>query len=87
MGSAEGGNCGETIERLYHYLDGELTVERREQIQRHLEECAPCFQAVGFERELKIVIASRCTDRVPDELRERIKRALSEEAFTEGESR
>jgi mycothiol system anti-sigma-R factor len=79
MGSGDGADCGETIERLYHFLDGELTLERREQIQRHLEECAPCFQAVGFERELRVVIAQRCTDRVPEELLERIKRVLKAE--------
>ena len=79
MGSGDGADCGETIERLYHYLDGELTQERRDQIQRHLEECAPCFQAVGFERELRIVIARRCTDRVPEDLKERIKRSLEAE--------
>lgn len=79
MGSGDGADCNETIERLYHFLDGELTIERREQIQRHLEECSPCFQAVGFERELRIVIASRCTDRVPDQLVERIKRAIKAE--------
>jgi mycothiol system anti-sigma-R factor len=83
MGSGDGADCNETIERLYHFLDGELTVERREQIQRHLEECSPCFQAVGFERELRIVIARRCTDRVPDELLERVKRALKAEESTE----
>jgi mycothiol system anti-sigma-R factor len=79
MGSGDGADCNETIERLYHYLDGELTQERRDQIQRHLEECSPCFQAVGFERELRILIARRCTDRVPDELKDRIKRSLEAE--------
>lgn len=80
MGTGEGGSdCNETVERLYQYLDGELTDERREQIQRHLDACSPCFQAVGFERELRIVISSRCTDRVPANLIERIRAALLEE--------
>jgi mycothiol system anti-sigma-R factor len=72
-------DCGEIIEALYLYLDGELTVEKRVQIQRHLEGCPPCFQAVGFERELRAVISTRCRDRVPDDLRERIKRAITDE--------
>jgi mycothiol system anti-sigma-R factor len=79
MGSDESANCGETIGRLYEFLDGELTIERRAQIQRHLEECSPCFQAVGFERELRVVISSRCRDRVPEDLMKRIKAALQEE--------
>ena len=43
----------ETVERLYQFIDGELTDERRHQIERHLDECSPCLQAVGFERELR----------------------------------
>ena len=31
-------HCIEAVELLYHYLDGELTDERRIQIQRHLGE-------------------------------------------------
>ena len=35
MGSGENAaDCNETVERLYQYLDGELTDQRREQIQR-----------------------------------------------------
>jgi mycothiol system anti-sigma-R factor len=79
MGTGDDADCSDTIERLYQYLDGELTDERRAQIQVHLEECSPCFQAVGFERELRVVIANKCRDRVPDELRERIRGALQKE--------
>ena len=80
MGTGEdAADCSETVERLYQYLDGELTDQRRVHIQRHLDDCSPCFQAVGFERELRVVIASRCTERVPAELIERIKAALLEE--------
>ena len=80
MGSGSaGGDCSESIERLYHYLDGELTDERRAAIQRHLDECPPCGGAFDFEAELRVVIASRCKDRVPDALRDRIHTALHEE--------
>ena len=34
--------CDETIERLYYYLDGELTEQRRVEITRHLDLCGPC---------------------------------------------
>jgi len=78
MGS-DGADCGETIERLYQFIDGELTEERRVQIQVHLEGCSSCYQAVDFERELRIVVANRCRDRVPEDLRVRIKQALIKE--------
>ena len=78
-GGEGGSDCRETVARLYEYLDGELTDERRRHIKRHLDECTSCFQAVGFERELRVVIANRCRDRVPDDLLRRIKSALSKE--------
>ena len=79
MGTGESDvDCNETIERLYHYIDGELTDERRIEIKHHLDECPPCLDAFDFESELRQVIADRCKDRVPDALRERIRQALIE---------
>ena len=72
-------DCNETLHRLYTYLDGELTEERRLQIKQHLDECPPCVEAFDFEAELRIVIAKKCRDHVPESLRERVKFALVEE--------
>ena len=72
-------DCDETIERLYTYLDGELTDDRREAIRAHLDHCGPCLEAVDFEAELRRVIADRCKDRVPEHLRLRIATAIEQE--------
>ncbi len=72
-------DCDESIERLYFYLDGELTEERRIEITRHLDLCGHCVGAYGFETELRRVIASRCKDHVPDELITRVADALRDE--------
>ena len=59
MGSEESDvDCNETIGRLYHYLDGALTDERRSEIKQHLDECAPCLGAFDFEADLRQVIAN-----------------------------
>jgi mycothiol system anti-sigma-R factor len=80
MGSGEPGvDCNETIERLYHFLDGELTDDRRREIQHHLDECSPCLDAFDFEADLRRVIANRCKDHVPDSLRQRVLQVLLEE--------
>ena len=71
--------CDETIERLYFYLDGELTEQRRIEIARHLDMCGPCVGAYGFESELRRVIANRCKDHVPDTLIVRVAEALRNE--------
>jgi mycothiol system anti-sigma-R factor len=70
--------CREALDRLYHYLDGELTESRRLQIKEHLDTCMPCLEAFDFEAELKILIASRCRDDVPVHLRMRVIEALAE---------
>jgi mycothiol system anti-sigma-R factor len=74
-----GVDCNETIERLYFFLDGELTEERRSEIRIHLDECAPCLEAFDFEAELRHVIASHCKDHVPESLRQRVLDAILEE--------
>ncbi len=75
--------CREALDRLYTFLDGELTAERRRQIQGHLSSCLPCLEAFDFEAELKALIATRCRDEVPAQLRARIAVALHE-AVTSG---
>jgi mycothiol system anti-sigma-R factor len=71
-------NCNDALHTLYHYLDGELTEDRRRAIRRHLDECSPCLHAFDFEAELKMVIARSCRDQVPGHLRDKIAQALHE---------
>jgi len=42
-------DCMEVLDRLYEYIDGELTPERAAEVRRHLDACAPCFRLAGFE--------------------------------------
>src|ERR1700728_692134 len=73
-------DCHEAVHELYHYLDGELTEERRHEIRVHLDWCGPCNGAADFEAELRKVIANRCKDRVPDSLIRRVAEAIDEES-------
>jgi RNA polymerase sigma-70 factor (ECF subfamily) len=43
-------SCRELFERLSEYVDGELSQEICQEIQRHMEGCAPC---VAFANTLK----------------------------------
>ena len=70
------GDCVEAVHLLYHYLDGELTTERRVLIRQHLDDCPPCGQAFDFEAELRVVVSQNCRETVPDHLRERVLKAL-----------
>ena len=71
--------CEQTVQELYYFLDGELTEERRVQIQVHLDQCGPCVEVVSFEAELRRIVADRCKEEVPPELRDRIARVLHAE--------
>jgi mycothiol system anti-sigma-R factor len=73
------GDCVEAVHLLYHYLDGELTTERRVLIRQHLDDCPPCGQAFDFEAELRVVIAQKCREQVPPELVERVRKSLGQE--------
>ena len=44
-----GGNpCSTTLKNLYEYLDGALTAEEIQEIQRHLDACSHCTSKPGF---------------------------------------
>lgn len=42
-------DCSEVAQRLYEYLDGELTPERDSEVRRHLDQCVRCFGLWKFE--------------------------------------
>lgn len=70
--NSSGGECQETLARLYTFLDGELTQDRKAKIRQHLDECSPCLEAYEFESELRSMIASKSRDRCPDALRAKV---------------
>lgn len=74
--AAVGGDCSAMIARLDHFLDGELTEQRRTKIQAHLDGCPTCYSAFDFEAELRIVVRSRAYTEVPADLASRIRLAL-----------
>ncbi len=66
-------DCSEVLDRLYEFLDGELTPEREAEVKAHLVACAPCTSLSGFEasfiRFLEIRTRARKT---PDSLRKKL---------------
>ena len=76
-------DCDKAFHRMYHYLDGELTVWRRWSMRRHLGKCPPCSDGFVYEVEFRQIIATRCRDETPEDLRCRITGALGSEAEEE----
>lgn len=64
--------CGAALRELYHFLHGELNEDLRVTIRVHLDGCSSCLEVYDFEAELRAVVAERCRDEVPEQLRRRI---------------
>jgi mycothiol system anti-sigma-R factor len=75
------GNCDDALHELYTFLDGQLDDARRQAIQHHLDDCPPCYEAFDFEIELRVVIAKKCHETVPDHLKQRIADAIEHESL------
>ena len=75
---AEPADCDEVLREIYTFLDGELTAEGRQAIEGHLNGCSDCLEVYDFEVELRMLVARKCTEKVPDHLRQRIEQALAE---------
>ncbi len=72
--------CREVLQRAYLFLDGEvLSEEERLQIQVHLDECAPCLENYGLEREMVFVTARlKGKTECPQKLKTKIQSLLDE---------
>jgi mycothiol system anti-sigma-R factor len=72
--------CRETLQQAFLYIDNEvLTEDARQEIKEHLEECAPCLERYGLEREVTYLIHRlRDQSHCPDKLRARITSLIEE---------
>lgn len=66
-------DCAQILARMVFFVDHELDDADVHQIQRHLDECAPCLADYDVERTVKALVARSCGDQAPQHLRERIK--------------
>jgi|SwirhisoilCB2_FD_contig_31_21835900_length_772_multi_6_in_0_out_0_1 anti-sigma factor (TIGR02949 family) len=75
--SGDGLNCREALELLQDYLHREATPELAQQIERHLEHCAPCLRHARFEENFQALLGATAAEiRCPDTLRKRVLEAL-----------
>lgn len=72
--------CDEALHEIYHLLSGEIDDAKREQITKHLDECAPCAEPYDFYAEVRRCVQERCHDTAPPGLLDRIGQALGSES-------
>lgn len=65
-------DCAKALERMFFFIDHELAEADVSEIQRHLDECAPCLVKYDLERTVKALVARSCSEAAPEALRERV---------------
>ena len=70
--------CSEVLDRVYWYLDGELSDADCESIRQHLDECGPCLREYGLEEVVKQLVHRCCKDPAPPELRTKVMARIQE---------
>jgi mycothiol system anti-sigma-R factor len=77
--------CDEVLHKVFLFLDSECDQLSRTHIAQHLDECGPCLQYFGIEREIKALIHRKCGgDPAPEGLRERVRIRLRLVAVEQG---
>jgi anti-sigma factor RsiW len=67
-------NCDQTRELLDGYFDNELDLMQSLEVERHLEQCSTCSQALGQREVLRNNLRNPSLyQRAPDRLRERVR--------------
>ncbi|NRQ36019.1 mycothiol system anti-sigma-R factor [Nonomuraea sp. NN258] len=66
-------DCREVLDKVYSYLDGELTENDVVEIRVHLDECSPCLKEYDLDKAIKALVAKHCgCDPVPADLRSKV---------------
>lgn len=73
-------DCADAAEQLQEYLSGELDSETIGAIEAHIHRCGPCLDAYDFHSALRKVIASKCAESMPGDLRSRLVGMLDQAA-------
>jgi anti-sigma factor (TIGR02949 family) len=75
--------CGDVLDALSSYLDGEMTDHEKARFRQHFDECAPCLHEAGIYQEVKILVARSCGgDHVPADVRARVVARISSVSVT-----
>jgi mycothiol system anti-sigma-R factor len=66
-------NCEDCLDRLYEFLDRELSDKDVQVVQGHLDDCSGCADHFYFEERFLEKIRTSCQgERAPERLRESI---------------
>ena len=79
-------DCSKVIHQILTFIDNELDQADCAVIQRHLDECGPCLARYDLERTVKSLVARSCSEKAPDELRQKVMVRIRQVQVTIAES-
>lgn len=79
MSSRETMPCGDVVQRLWEYIDGELDADTTAAVWEHLTLCERCFPHYDFQRAFQVFLRQHDRSPVPPELRQKVFTMLLEE--------
>lgn len=68
--------CKEAIDVLAEYLEASLTSELADELERHLQDCAPCRAYLGTYRKTRELTGEVGRVPMPEEMKQRLHRFL-----------
>ncbi len=71
-------DCEQVVRVLLVYLDGEVSDEERQEVDRHLALCRGCFSRAEFEKRLRSHLTELRLGAVPAELERRIRLLMTQ---------
>jgi len=77
-------NCRHVWDQISDYIDGTVSPEMREAVEKHLAHCRHCSAVLDSTRNILVLVADERTFELPvgysDRLHARLQQALMEEA-------
>jgi mycothiol system anti-sigma-R factor len=71
-------DCADFLEQIIYFLDNELDATDCAAVRIHLDTCNPCLEKYDLQRTVKAVVARSCSERAPEELRQRVRVQIRE---------
>jgi mycothiol system anti-sigma-R factor len=65
-------DCSEVIHQIFTFIDNEMDQADCALIQKHLDDCGPCLAKYDLERTVKSLVARSCSEKAPQELRDKV---------------
>lgn len=71
-------DCQAVVDRLFDYIDEELTPENKLALKAHIDLCRQCFDRIEFEVVLREKVKKKTVVMCPEKVRQRIQSILEQ---------